>query len=231
VILSIESTWLVATQVPILAAQVFIDIEPAILEKIETRREFVKMNSRCSTRIVKRIVKMSAMDEIDEPVHLSPYSLEWPVLFAAEARRITSALPVQIAIEHIGSTSVVGLLAKPIVDIMTGIQPHDAEDVRRGLRSLGYDDLGEAGVPGRLYFRRRVPHPFNVHVVQHDGPIWSNNIALREYLRRDNEAARTYAEVKRSAVESGATMLLSYSEYKRKILSDLIARALARGGK
>jgi GrpB-like predicted nucleotidyltransferase (UPF0157 family) len=169
------------------------------------------------------------MAEIDEPVHLSLYNPEWPVLFAAEAKRIVSVLPTQVLVEHIGSTSVVGLLAKPIIDIMVGIRLQDVNSVRRGLRALGYDDLGEAGVPGRLYFRRRVKHAFNIHVVRYGGPIWRKNIALREYLREEAEAALVYAEVKRSAIESGATMLLSYSDYKREALGELITRALARG--
>lgn len=168
----------------------------------------------------------NSMPEIDEPVQLSPYNPKWPALFAAEAERIVSNLPLQIALEHIGSTSVAGLPAKPIIDIMVGIQQKDTEVVRRGLRSLGYDDLGEAGVSGRLYFRKRVPDAFNVHVVHQDGPIWKSNIALREYLRQNSEAARQYAEVKRSAIESGATMLLSYSEYKREIVAELITSAM-----
>jgi len=167
-----------------------------------------------------------SISAIDEPVHLSPYDPKWPALFVDEAERIASTMPVKMAVEHIGSTSVVGLLAKPIIDIMVGIQQKDTECVRRGLRSLGYDDLGEAGVPGRIYFRKRVPYPFNVHVVRHDGPISRNNIALREYLRHNSEAARRYAEVKRAAVGSGATMLLSYSEYKRAIVTELITRAM-----
>jgi GrpB-like predicted nucleotidyltransferase (UPF0157 family) len=164
--------------------------------------------------------------EIDEPVHLSPYNPEWSALFAAEAERIVSNVHLQIAVEHIGSTGVAGLLAKPIIDIMVGIQQKDTERVRRGLRCLGYDDLGEAGVPGRLYFRRRVPYAFNVHVVHQDGPIWRRNIALREFLRHDREAADQYAEVKRSAIESGATMLLAYSDYKRRIVTELITSAM-----
>jgi GrpB-like predicted nucleotidyltransferase (UPF0157 family) len=134
-----------------------------------------------------------------------------------------------VAVEHIGSTSVSGLLAKPIIDIMVGIELEDVDKIGRSLRSLGYDDLGEAGVPGRLYFRRRVEHAFNVHVVRREGPIWRKNIALRQYLRQDADAARTSAEVKRSAIVSGATMLLVYSEYKREVISQLITTALARG--
>jgi GrpB-like predicted nucleotidyltransferase (UPF0157 family) len=168
------------------------------------------------------------MAEIDEPVHLSPHDPKWSVYFAAEAERLTAALPAQADVEHIGSTSVSGLLAKPIIDIMVGIEPGDVDKVRRHLRSLGYDDLGEAGALGRLYFRRRAEHAFNVHVVRRDGPIWRTNIALREYLRQDADAARTYAEAKRSAVVNGATMLLAYSEYKREVISQLITTALVR---
>ena len=165
------------------------------------------------------------MAEIDEPVHLSPYNPEWPNLFSAEAQRIISTLPAEVAVEHIGSTSVTGLLSKPIIDIMVGAEPEHVDQVRRRLTSLGYQDVGEAGVPGRLYFRRRAEHAFNVHVVRHQGRIWKSNIALREYLRQDSDAARTYADIKRSAVESGATMLLSYSDYKREIISQLITKA------
>ena len=58
---------------------------------------------------------------LDEPIHLSVYNPRWPAIYAAEARRISSGLPAtDIAIEHIGSTAVPGLVAKPIVDVMVG---------------------------------------------------------------------------------------------------------------
>jgi GrpB-like predicted nucleotidyltransferase (UPF0157 family) len=172
--------------------------------------------------------KLNDVPEIDEPVHLSPYDRQWPTLFAAEAARVSSSLPVPAAIEHIGSTSVPGLLAKPIIDIMVGIESENWDDARRSLALLGYEDLGEAGVPGRLYFRRRAENAFNIHVVLREGPIWKDNLALRDHLRQDSEAARTYAQTKRSAIESGATMLLSYSAYKREILTRLLAAARPR---
>jgi GrpB-like predicted nucleotidyltransferase (UPF0157 family) len=171
------------------------------------------------------------MPDLDEPVRLSAYNPEWPALFAAEADRIRSALRPRAAVEHIGSTSVTGLLAKPIIDIMLGVNPQDVDEVRQDLSSLGYEDMGEAGVPGRLYFRRRAEHDFNVHLVQRGGPIWETNMAFRQYLRHDAGAARAYAELKRSAVASGATMLLAYSEYKRPSMSQLVSAALASKAK
>jgi len=165
--------------------------------------------------------------ELDEPIHLCPYDPQWPSLFAFEAQRIMAALPANIAIEHIGSTAVPSLLAKPIVDIMLGVKPdHGLDSVRRTLTALGYEDMGEAGVPGRIYFRRREEAAFNIALVHHGSAIWTANLALREYLRTNAGAVREYIEVKRAAVENGADSLLAYSNYKSDVVGRLIRRAL-----
>ena len=167
------------------------------------------------------------MPELGEPVHLCPYDASWPALFASEARRVSVALPGDVAIEHIGSTSVPGLLAKPIVDIMVGVEPyHNLDRVREELVAHGYEDMGEAGVPGRLYFRRRADTALNLAIVARSGPIWVANVAFREYLRTNPDAAREYVETKCSAVKNGATSLLAYSDYKSKLVSRLISGAV-----
>jgi GrpB-like predicted nucleotidyltransferase (UPF0157 family) len=165
--------------------------------------------------------------ELDEPIHLSSYDQEWPYLYASEARRIRAALPADVAVEHIGSTSVAGLLAKPIIDIMLGLAAHhDLNKVWATLVALGYEDLGEAGVPGRLYFRRRGETAFNIALVQHGGPIWTANLAFRDYLRTHPEAAREYAETKQAAIQSGARTLLAYSDHKNAVLRRLLDQAI-----
>lgn len=134
-----------------------------------------------------------------------------------------------MTIEHIGSTAVPGLLAKPVVDIMLGTEPyHNIEAVRAALVDLGYEDMGEAGVPGRIYFRRRRRSAFNITLVPHDGNLWVANIALRDHLRTSSEARREYAETKGRAFDSGMLSLLAYSDYKSAVLSRLIAEALER---
>jgi GrpB-like predicted nucleotidyltransferase (UPF0157 family) len=165
--------------------------------------------------------------DLDEPIHLSEYDPQWPVLFAAEVQRISVGLPAGVTIEHIGSTAVPGLLTKPIIDIMLGAQPYyKIEVVRAALVDLGYEDMGEAGVPGRIYFRRRSRGAFNIALVSHGGLLWVANIALRDHLRRSLEARREYAEIKRRAFDSGILSLLAYSDYKSAVLSRLIAEAL-----
>jgi GrpB-like predicted nucleotidyltransferase (UPF0157 family) len=93
------------------------------------------------------------MTQIDEPIHLRPHDPEWPKLFAAEARRVCDGQSTNVGIEHVGSPSVSGLLAKPIIDIMLGVDSEDGlELVRKRLVVLGYEDCGEAGVPGPYIF-------------------------------------------------------------------------------
>jgi GrpB-like predicted nucleotidyltransferase (UPF0157 family) len=164
---------------------------------------------------------------VDEPIHLANYDSDWPLRFDIEANRLRSALSAHdIAIEHIGSTAVPGMIAKPVVDITIGLKEWRSLDaVRQILAANGYEDLDQAGVPERVYFRCRVPKAFNVHVVRYAGVHWVNNLALREFLRTHPAQARAYSESKRIAFELSTRMLLDYSERKAAFLSELIEQA------
>jgi GrpB-like predicted nucleotidyltransferase (UPF0157 family) len=166
-------------------------------------------------------------EHLDEEIHLCSYDPEWPRLFLREAARIKAALSSDTTVEHIGSTSVPGLLAKPVIDIMVGLQQLEkVSAVRVQLASLGYTDLGEAGVPGRWYFRRRAESDFNVHATLQNGPIWNANLALRDYLRANPEACAEYTNAKLAAWENGCKTLLSYSDHKSETVHRLVRSAL-----
>lgn len=164
---------------------------------------------------------------IDEPVEVAAYDPRWPTWYEDDAQEVRRALGDRLrAIEHFGSTAVIGLAAKPIVDIL--VAPVDwplAAHDRRALESLGYEYLGEAGVPGREYFRRRREHATNLAVVDWDGPQWRDNLTLRDYLRSDPKAAAHYAQAKRQAVADGARTLLGYSAAKSEHVAALVANA------
>ena len=84
------------------------------------------------------------------------------------------------------------------------------------LERLGYESLGEAGVPGRWALRKRdVAQSSNIAIVAHDGEWWKLNLAVRDFLRANADAARNYASAKWHAVSNGADMLLAYSDAKR----------------
>ena len=150
-------------------------------------------------------------------------------LVPAEAARLRSALPGDLVpdIQHIGSTAVPGLDAKPIVDLMVGIgEPGRIADVVERLERLGYESLGEAGVPGRWALRKRdVAQSSNIAIVAHDGEWWMLNLAVRDFLRANADAARNYASAKWHAVSNGADMLLAYSDAKRGVIERIAAEA------
>ena len=163
-------------------------------------------------------------DRLDEEVSLAPYDPQWPEDFVRERARIsaTFALPDD-AIEHIGSTAVPGLIAKPVVDMMLGVSGlPPSHDLVSRLEILGYENLGEAGVPGRVYLRLREARSFNLQVVERGGAHWTANLALRDLLRRDPAARERYAEAKRAALASGRTRLVGYSAAKGAAVAELL---------
>jgi GrpB-like predicted nucleotidyltransferase (UPF0157 family) len=169
------------------------------------------------------------MKEVDEQVSLSPYREEWPGLFAAERARLAATLQLSTeAFEHIGSTAIPSLVAKPILDIMLGVQDLTlARTLCRRLSYLDYEDLGEVGVPGRLYYRRRDDCGVNLHVVEFGGAHWLNNIALRNFLRANPAACKRYEAAKLAAFAGGSKTLLAYSQSKAPVIEALLKQALS----
>jgi len=168
--------------------------------------------------------------DLDETVTLAPYDPAWPKLYAQERQRIADALSLpEGSIEHIGSTAVAGLEAKPVIDMMLGMPrfPPPKELLSR-LTILGYENLGEAGVPGRIHLRMREGMAFNLHVMQRDGEHWTNNLALRELLRRDPDARARYAAAKQESLQVAGNQLLAYSAAKEPIIAGLLAAARKR---
>jgi GrpB-like predicted nucleotidyltransferase (UPF0157 family) len=95
------------------------------------------------------------------------------------------------------------------------------------LVELGYETLGEAGVPGRIHLRRRGSRAFNVSVVPLQSDLWRDNLMFREHLRSNREARQRYADAKQRAVEAGCTSLLDYSDFKGPTVEKLAAQANA----
>ena len=164
---------------------------------------------------------------IDEPITIEPYNPAWVTHFASESVVLCHALSIEPSrVEHIGSTCVVGMHAKPIVDIMLGLDSFPApQAVSARLCSLGYEAFGEAGVPGRLYFRKRLPTAFNVQAVSFGSPLWKNNLLLRDFLTNHPAEAQRYADEKQRAFQAGHRTLLAYSAAKASTIAELLAAA------
>jgi len=171
--------------------------------------------------------------DLDEPVEIVDFDPRRARAYRGERDRLRLALATaSLKFEHIGSTAVPGLAGKPIVDLMLGASPPVwaiRDELRPKIVALGYDDLGEAGVPGRLYFRRRTAlRAYNVALVEEDGELWRANLAFRDYLRAHPDEAAAYGAAKREALAGGARTLLAYSAAKAAALDAILQKARAK---
>jgi GrpB-like predicted nucleotidyltransferase (UPF0157 family) len=166
-------------------------------------------------------------------VEVVDYRLTWPRLYTAESAVVTAALGSHCgAVEHIGSTAVPGLAAKPIIDILVGASPeHLLRDRVDALSAAGYEALGEDGRrPGRWMLQKRAVHSFNLSIVPLGGLLWHDNLVFRDFLRSSEDARARYAEVKRRAAAMDPHNLQDYQDQKRAVVEQLKveARAWAR---
>jgi GrpB-like predicted nucleotidyltransferase (UPF0157 family) len=140
-----------------------------------------------------------------------------------------------VRIDHVGSTSVPGLAAKPIIDMDVVLQgEEDAAPAIERLRSIGYRWIGELGIAGRQAFAPEsvVPElpPHNLYVVVEDNRAHLDHWLLRDLLREDGEARRRYGELKRRNAELARGDIDAYTEAKAALVAELLTRARAERG-
>jgi GrpB-like predicted nucleotidyltransferase (UPF0157 family) len=160
---------------------------------------------------------------------LVDYDPQWPDEFAAEKQRLQAALgDIALGIEHYGSTSVPGLRAKPILDIMVGVRAlEDWVKCKAPLEALGYDYAAHAGIPNDFVFGRgrdRTERTHLVHVVEYGGEQWRNALAFRDALRADPALAAEYAAIKQQAVEQLPVNRARYTDFKAPFVAAVLAR-------
>ena len=172
-----------------------------------------------------------------KPILIVDYDPRWPQLYEEEKARIIAAIGRWLAdIQHVGSTAVPGLAAKPIIDIMPGLRSlDDTPRIIGPMRRLGYQYFPEYedDLPERRYFRKPPGEAFrglgthHVHVVETASDFWRRHIAFRDYLRAHPDAAAEYAALKRRlAAEYGADRE-GYTEAKSDFITAVEARARA----
>lgn len=155
----------------------------------------------------------------------------WPAMFELEASRIRAALgALAVRVDHVGSTSVPGLAAKPIVDIQTSVSsmiPRDA--YIEPLRSLGYRWTLDPWSDEHEYFSRDVDgaRAFQIHVCQAGGSWERRHLAFRDWLRGHPEEANAYGALKHQLAVQHPNDLMAYVDSKTAFIRSVEARALA----
>jgi GrpB-like predicted nucleotidyltransferase (UPF0157 family) len=165
-------------------------------------------------------------------VVLESHSPAWSTEFSrikTELQAILKDLPV-ISIEHIGSTSVPGLVAKPILDVDIIVLPENLTSARSALTNAGYQDLGEMGVPGRVAFRQPVESRKremrrNTYMLLEGCLSLRNHLDLKKTLLEDEALRTEYGDVKRRLVEGGVKDVDEYCRGKNEVIVRILEKA------
>ena len=169
---------------------------------------------------------------VEPPILVVDYNPEWPKMYedaAAQLREHIADIPHHM--EHFGSTAILGIAAKPIIDIMVVVKelaPYRERFVQ-ALRGLGYEGLYGDTFPDRLQYARRREgdgmRTHHVHVVQ-EYSDWRRRLAFRDYLRKHRDEAIRYERLKRKLAAKFGNDFQGYTEAKKDFINTLIQWAL-----
>ena len=138
-----------------------------------------------------------------QPIEIVPYNAGWPEIFESEALLIKQLLGDNcLALHHIGSTSIPGLAAKPIIDIIAEVKNPSSSVIPLG--TVGYHYRGEYNIPFRFLFTKKEGVKVNLHVYEEGNSETDLNILFRDYLRDNPQARDKYASLKESLIRNPA---------------------------
>jgi GrpB-like predicted nucleotidyltransferase (UPF0157 family) len=170
-------------------------------------------------------------DRFDPAIRIVEYDSEWPIAASQELSRIREAVgAAAVRLEHVGSTSVPGLAAKPILDLqlsVASIEPTAA--YADPLEDLGYLFAPDPGSPDFHFFGKPAERPrsHHVHVCEAGSEHEFRHLAVRDFLRTDSAEVARYAALKREIAPKHPQDRLAYIDAKEDYLTDLEARAVA----
>ncbi len=162
-------------------------------------------------------------------VRLSPYDPHWEVRFNQEKEMIIQVIgPSLVGIEHIGSTSVKGLGAKPIIDLLAGVK--DLEEVPsfiEPLKKIDYEYVQKPELTDRRFFRKGKSQrgTCHLHICEFETSEWNDKLLFRNYLRTFPEAAVEYGKLKKELAKLYQFDRPKYTQEKEPFIREIIRRA------
>lgn len=172
---------------------------------------------------------MDKLEKKNRPYAVVPYNPKWAIKYEKEKKIIANIFKEKaLSIEHIGSTSVKGMWAKPQIDILVVVNSLNVvNNLVAQMKSKGYIYQSDFNKYNERYFTCDAPtgeRLVSVHVMQQDNPQALSHIYLREYLKKHLRERNLYSQIKRKAYESGADRE-EYPKIKRKVLVSLLEKA------
>lgn len=171
------------------------------------------------------------------PQHIvvTEYNPVWSQMFGSEAEEIKQILGGNcVSIYHIGSTAVVGLAAKPIIDIMPIVKNLDLIDLLSSeFEKIGYEYMGEFGIPGRRYLRKGGDErTHQIHIfVQSDSSSINRHLIFRDYLRAHEDVKNEYAKLKIELAQKHPYNMDGYCDGKESFVKEIETKALIWGSR
>ncbi len=163
-------------------------------------------------------------------VEVIPHDPKWRNEFESESKRVALALGENVvAVHHIGSTAISNIYAKPIIDMLVEVNDITQLDERGSvMEALGYEVMGEFGIPGRRYFRKdnqggvRTHH---VHTFEIGSPEVERHLAFRDYMIAHPEDAQKYSELKRKLMKQYPNNINGYMDGKDGFIKEMDRKA------
>ena len=159
-------------------------------------------------------------------VHLAEHDPHWTSLYEQERDCLLKALgPAALDIQHVGSTAVPRLTAKPIIDIAVAITHlTQAKDAEPALRDLDYEFMPDIKIPGELFYRK-LTGTHHLHILEFGSDHWQNYIRFRDYLRENPHVASDYIELKRALADRFSHDRPSYTRGKAQFIESILRKA------
>ena len=192
-------------------------------------------SSRSSCSIVGRAANFldGSRMNAEAPIEIVPYDPAWPELFRQESDALTRVLAPWLArgIEHIGSTAVPGLSAKPVIDIMAAVLSLEtSRPAISAAASLGYCSFPyQADLEHWFCKPSAALRTHHLHLVPVDSAQWVRSLAFREYLRTNPDIAAEYADLKRGLAERFRLDREAYTSAKGPFIDSIVEKAIAAG--
>jgi len=163
----------------------------------------------------------------EDPIIVVDHNANWSNQYEQEKQQILLALGDAVTdIQHIGSTSVPGLAAKPVIDMLLGLSQIPPLLMQiSSLEAIGYSYHGEFGISGRHYFRKGMPRTYQIHAVLTDREFWQRHILFRDFLQSNPQAAQRYETLKRKLAQEFECDRPSYTNSKTPLIEQLLVEA------
>lgn len=165
-------------------------------------------------------------------VKLAEYDENWQKIFEKEKSELRKILDNKtIEIQHIGSTSVPGNCAKPIIDILIGVNSmKTAYDCIKPLIKFGYEFKGEKGIPGGYFFSKSIREirTHHLHIIIHNSKSWVNHIIFRDFLIQNPGYRKKYCDLKKELAVKFKNDREVYTDAKSDFIDKIVQLALKK---